>query len=195
MTELYFLKGDRIYLRPIQFKDINEKYLSWLNDPKTNEFSRRRLFPTNEWQAKEYLSKQNKDSATLAICINDTNKHIGNISFGQIKWIHKSAELMILIGDKSEWNKGYARDAIQLLTKHLFETIGLNRIEAGSINPAFVRSVEKLGWKQEGKLRQAYFHNNGFKDIIKVSIIKSDFEETQSNKNQDNLTTSPESTW
>ncbi|MBT4445667.1 GNAT family N-acetyltransferase [archaeon] len=187
MSNLSFLPGKRIYLRPQLVSDINQDYLSWLNDPEVNLFSGRRLFPTSEIEAKKYLSNLKSNEAVLAICTN-SGKHIGNIKFGPVKWIHRSAEISIIIGDRTEWNKGYAKEAIYLLSKHLFNTLGLNRVEAGTVNPAFQKSVEKIGWKQEGILKEAFFFNNSYKDVIKLSILKSEFQQIpifEKNENHD----------
>jgi [ribosomal protein S5]-alanine N-acetyltransferase len=174
MISIAFLHGKNIFLRPFLAKDINENYLSWLNDTETSKFSRRRLFPTNDLQCKKYLSELKTTESVLAICTCE-GKHIGNIKFGPINFIHRSADISIVIGDKNEWGKGYASEAIYLITKHLFNTIGLNRVEAGTVNPAFARVAEKLGWKKEGVFRKGYFLNNTFVDVIRVSLLKEEF--------------------
>ena len=173
---LYFSKGKNVVLRPLLSRDITDDYLSWFNDPEVSMYSRRRLFPTNEWQAKEYLLQGQVDGAILAIC-NNEGKHVGNIKFGPINWVHRSTEIMIIIGDKKEWGKGYAREAMYLIAKHLFNVLGLHRIEAGTVNPAFLTAVEKLGWKREGTFREAYFLNGRFKDIVRVSLLHHEFIE------------------
>ena len=176
MKDTYFLKGKNIYLRPILFKDVNEEYIKWLNDSEVNKYSGRRFMPTSEFEAKNYLSSLKSDEAVLAICSN-SGKHIGNIKYGPISWIHKSAEISIVIGDKSEWGKGYASEAIYLVTKHLFNTCGLNTVHAGTYNPAFVSAVvKKLGWTQEGILRETHFLDNKFIDSIKLAILSKEFK-------------------
>lgn len=174
--ELYFSKGKNVILRPLLSRDLTEDYLSWFNDPEVSMYSQRRLFPTDEWQAKDYLLKNSAAEAILAIC-NNAGKHVGNIKFGPINWVHRSTEIMIIIGDKKEWGKGYAREAMYLIAKHLFNVLGLHRIEAGSVNPAFLTVVEKLGWKKEGSLREAYFLAGTFKDIFRVSLLHHEFVE------------------
>lgn len=174
MENLSFLKGRNLFLRPLLERDLNLNYVSWLNDPQVNEFSRRSLLPTNEIEAKKYISTLDSNDIVLAICLKN-GKHVGNIKFGPIDWVNRSAEISILIGEKNEWGKGYGSEAIYLISKHLFQKLNLVRIEAGTINPAFSRAVEKLGWKKEGVLRKAFFINGEYKDIIRLSILQEEF--------------------
>lgn len=181
MIQNSFLEGRNISLRPFHSSDISPTYLSWLNDSEVNKYSGRRYFPTSESQAKKYLNNLKENEMILAICKKDDGKHIGNIKFGPINFFHKSAEISILIGDKLEWGKGYASESIYLLVKHLFQKLNLNRIESGSINPAFSKIViQKLGWTKEGVLRKAFIFDGKYVDIEKFSILKDEFHELSS---------------
>ncbi|MDK9720591.1 MAG: GNAT family N-acetyltransferase [Rhodospirillales bacterium] len=171
---LHFLTGRNLLLRPLIDADFNGRYLAWLNDPEVNRYSRRRFFPSGEGELRSLESDSNL--IHLAICLLDDGRHVGNISLGPINWIHRFGEIRIMIGDKSAWNRGVAREAIYLLAKHGLMTLGLRRIEAGSVNPAFNKAVvEKLGWRQEGLQRQKYFFDNEWKDAVLTAISSDEF--------------------
>ena len=175
--ETPFIVGKRCYLRPLKQKDINSRYLSWLNDPKINFYSNRRFFPYSYQELTMYYRQRKKDSLLLAIVEKKADKHIGNILLGPIKWQHRNAELSILIGDKDFWNRGMATEAIYLLSKHAFRILNLHRIESGSINPAFIKVVcKKLGWKKEGELREKFWRSRSFVDITVTSLLKNEFK-------------------
>ena len=40
-----------------------------------------------------------------------------------------------MIGDKSEWGQGYAREAIAALSDYAFETLSLRKLSAGCYEP------------------------------------------------------------
>jgi len=172
-----FLKGKKYYLRPLLKEDLNEEYLSWLNDPGVNSYSGRRFFPYSFEELKKYYADRKKDSLLLAVVDKGTEKHIGNVLLGPIKWPHQSAEISILIGNRSFWNRGAAREAIYLLSRHAFGTLGLRRLECGSMNPAFINvASKKLGWKKEGILRKKMRAGNSFRDVTLLALLKNEFK-------------------
>jgi len=178
MTEnLVFLESERLILRPLIEEDFSSEYLSWLNDPKINEFSQRRPFPVS-WQGMKsyndhYLNNP-RQGFVLAVIDRKEEKHIGNISLVNIQQVNRCAEIAILIGDRNSWSKGYGGEAIELLTDHAFSALNLHKIFAGTFNPAFVACVKKLGWKKEGEFRERIWANNRYYNQIWMSILKSE---------------------
>ena len=57
-SNIVFLEGKKVFLRPLLRRDIREEYLSWLNNPNLTQYSCRfRTWPTNEkrhYQARDY---------------------------------------------------------------------------------------------------------------------------------------------
>jgi len=56
-----------------------------------------------------------------AIKIKNFDKHIGNIKVEPINYKYSLGEFEILMGDKSEWNKGYAKEASKVVMDYFFE--------------------------------------------------------------------------
>ena len=78
-----FIVGKNIYLRQLMEEDINERYLSWLNDPEVLEFRTRRVFPStmNDINILREEMRNNKN-LQLAIVTRNSELHIGNIRLG-----------------------------------------------------------------------------------------------------------------
>ena len=143
------LLGARARLSPFGADRITQRYLDWLSDPGVNEYSRRRdMPPTTREKAVQYLMQLQPDENVLAI---DTREHghIGNVKYGPIDRVNKRSDLAIMVGEKAVWGQGYGMEAVYLVTRWLFEIEGLERVDAGSANPAFLRLVDKLGWRVE----------------------------------------------
>lgn len=177
-TDIVYLEGPRVILRPLGQGDFTQAYLRWLNDPVINEFSQRRAFPVcweNIADYNEYYRHHPEKGFVLAIIDKKTQTHIGNISLVNLQNINRCAEIAILIGEKPFWNRGYARESIYLLTRHGFEALNLNKIFAGSFNPAFVKAVKKNGWICEGEFKERIWSNGRYHSQIWMSILRSEF--------------------
>lgn len=78
---------------------------------------------------------------------------------------------------KAYWNKGIMTEALETVIRFCFEQFNFHRIEAQIIvnNGASIRMVQKLGFQEEGILRERLFANNRFHDMKMVSLLKEDF--------------------
>lgn len=174
MTEL-ILRGCRLTLTPFLPEQVHDRYLSWLSDPEVNRYSQRRNAGTVSAQsAQDYLSSLKTDEAVLAVHCPE-HGHVGNVKYGPIDRLNRRADISILMGERQVWGRGYGTEAIYLVSRHLFETENLNRVDAGSTNPAFLRAVAKLGWRTEGVLRQRVWLGDHFVDWTLVAQLQSEF--------------------
>ncbi|KGE19496.1 hypothetical protein PWYN_09215 [Paenibacillus wynnii] len=74
------------------------------------------------------------------------------------------------------WGNGYMSEALRLLLKFGFESMGLNRIEV-ICHPGNARAAKlftKLGFTQEGILRQYRHTEAGFQDVAMYSLLNTD---------------------
>src|SRR3989338_5525401 len=128
------LEGEKIYLRPITIEDVTDTYVGWLNDPEVNQFLETRFIAHTKDTAREYIRKIVNDSTHVffAMVRKDSCTHIGNIKLGPIDPHHKVGSIGIMIGDKASWGKGFATEAIQLLTAYAFDALRLHKVTAGA---------------------------------------------------------------
>ncbi len=176
--KIVFLSGKRIYLRPLSDKEFTYEYLSWLNDPEVNRYSQRRRKPTNCSQMTQYIKyycDHPQEGVILAVIVRKDEMHIGNVALVNIEEVNRCAEISVLIGRKEYWGKEYAAEAIYHITKHAFMNMNLNKVYAGSINPAFIRCVEKLGWKKEGTLKERIWSQGGYHHLVYMSLLRGEF--------------------
>ena len=179
MTDVPFLEGKDIYLRPLTESDCDGPYLTWFNDPETCRGNSHHLFPYTREAAIEYIRQANtaKDKLVLAIISSKNNKHIGNIALDGINYINRTAELSIIIGDKSFWNKGYGKQAARLICDHGFLALNLNRIACGTFenNTAMQKLAEYLGMVKEGVRRKAACKSGVYLDVIEYGVLRSEY--------------------
>jgi ribosomal-protein-alanine N-acetyltransferase len=74
------------------------------------------------------------------------------------------------------WRQGIMTEALSAILQFGFEKLGLNRVEALVMleNTASVRLLRKLGFQEEGILREYAFFKGQFHDLRSFSILKND---------------------
>ena len=171
------LTANIIHLKPITLGEVNATYLSWLEDEEvmsgiaTSGYTLENL--------KNYVSVRlnRPDIAFFAIWSNDTNEHIGNIKLELQDSIAKVADLGLLIGNKSYWDKGVGKETCRLAITYGFEEMQLRKIYLAVYenNPAAKNLYEKLGFKLEGTLRKHVKVNDTYYDKHLMGLFKDEF--------------------
>ncbi len=175
-----FLIGETVYLRTIDEEDLNANYREWLNDEEVCRYNSHHRFPNYDENMRDYYERviKSRENLVLAICDKKTDAHIGNIALENIDTLNQSAELAILIGDKSAWGKGFGTDAVRLLISHGFKELNLHRIYCGTSedNKGMQKLALSLGFTEEGRARDGIFKRGSFKNVIYYSLIRDEFE-------------------
>ena len=172
--------GEGIRLRGAERKDL-PIFVEWVNDPEVIAGLTIYL-PMAMWEEEEWfaaLSKRPVAERPLVVEIPDGDgwRSIGNSGFHQIDTVAHSAEVGIMLGNKSIWNQGYGTKVMRLLLKHGFETLNLNRIQLHvyEANRWAIRTYEKIGFIHEGRKRQALYKNGKYQDILIMSVLRSEW--------------------
>ena len=98
------LDGGDIYLRLPTEDDLKGNWYQWLNDPVVTKYQNKGIFVNSRELQRDYYQKmmESKNDVLLAIIDEKTDRHIGCAGLHHIDWVHRSAELGIVIGEK-EW--------------------------------------------------------------------------------------------
>jgi len=178
----HFLTGGKIYLRCLNFEDLDGNYIRWLNNAEVCNYNSHHVFPYCRENAESYIknTSNSRNTLVLAIVLIENDFHIGNISLQNIDYINRSAEIAILIGEKDCWGKGYSKEAANLIIKHGFMELNLHRIYCGTSfdNISMQKLALSLGMIEEGRRRAALFKHNKYVDIIEYGLLKHEFNYT-----------------
>ena len=171
-----FLSTARLILSPLSTEDASPDYLAWLNDPEVLRYRAPKAFPSTRDDMTRYLASiAGRGDLVLAIRLRDGGRHVGNIALNSILWVHRTAELSLMLGAKDVWGQKLAQEAIGALVQHAFMSMGLHRVWAESPNPAFSAAVRHLGWTHEGTKRQAFFVDGGLHDVECWAILRGEY--------------------
>ena len=173
------LEGDRVRLQKLSAEDVNERYVSWLNDSEVCRYNSHGDTLYTLEMAREYVKRVSSSPAyeVFAIFAKDSGKHVGNISLQNIHAINRSAEYAILLGDKDYWGKGIAHEASELIVKYGFEELHLHRVWCGTSieNEPMKKLAARLHFKEEGLRRQAMCKNGRFVDVVEYGLLRDEY--------------------
>ena len=136
-------------------------------------------YPYTEREAQAWITAAINQNPELNFAIANTNELIGGIGISLQPDVYRfSAEIGYWIAEPF-WGKGIASLALVASCTYVFEQFDLNRIFAGAFqgNEASMHVLEKSGFKLEGRLRNAVYKDNRFKDQLMYSILKEDLIE------------------
>lgn len=173
--------GKRILLREYQEEDL--RYIrKWVNDPEITDYlSDVFLYPHSMQNTEKFIEfmMAGKNEKTKGFIIGDlqSGKYLGQIDMFNIDWKNRWAELGIVIGSQGNLNKGYGREAIELLLDFAFNRMNLHRmeLEVHDYNQRGLRCYKSCGFVEEGRKRKKLFHKGRYHDTIQMAILKEEF--------------------
>ena len=173
--------GKRIRLRSAERSDL-DRFVEWINDPEVTAgltlFLPMSSVDEEKWF--EIAMQRPQEEKPLVIDMKDGTdwRLIGNSGFLDFDWVARTAEVGIMIGDKTVWNQGYGTEAMTLLLHHGFETLNLNRVylRVYAENKRAIRTYEKTGFVHEGRMRQAVYKNGKYSDVLFMSVLREEWD-------------------
>ena len=189
LSELY--KGDRVHLRELVESDVTERYLSWFRSEDVVGFLEARALRRED--VLEYIryGKESETHYLYAICVNETDEHIGNVKVGPIDRKHMTSDLVTVIGEPTYWGKGLATEAIGIGNQVAFQQHEIRKLSGGihSANIGSIRAYTKAGWIIEGILKGHYILDGTVMDRVCVSCFNPEYFHVSGNFVQPKSTT------
>lgn len=180
MIDTPFLETKEIALRELQRGDLAGRWYTWLNDAAVTRWQNKGILPnTREKQTAYFEAVSNSSSdVVLAIIHRKSGTHIGNVGLHRIDWVHRSAEIGIMVGEKKFWGKGYGRQAWQLMTEYAFKKLNLHRLFAWILeeNLPSLKAAEASGFRKEGRIRDVLYKDGAYHAMIYMNVLEKDFQ-------------------
>jgi len=164
-----------IYLQKIRIEDVSSRYVDWLNDPEINQYLETRFKQQTFESVHDFVSNiiANDNEHLFTIKTSANNIHIGNIKVSGISPEHGVGHVSLFIGDKESWGKGYASQAINLISEYAFNTLKLRKLSAGAYKPnvASTKAFIKVGYQYDGTLKNHYLLQGKPCDLVQVCLF------------------------
>ena len=182
------LNGRACYARPFLEEHLHDPaYLGWLHDRAVT----RTLGRVDYWNPVPFEDVQSYcralfASATdyfFAVYDRSDDVFIGTLRAGHISWPAGTADVGVMIGNRSYWGRGIGLDAVRTLSMWLFDDVELRRLTGGcmAVNAAMIRIFQTLGFQIEGRFRQQdLLPEGGYCDHIHLGCFRDEFAKASS---------------
>jgi diamine N-acetyltransferase len=169
------------FLRELSRDDLNEM-TAWRNDAELvmDLCSIFRYIDHEvdiEWFNAYMASRMN--NVRLAICESESRRIVGVTYLLGIDWSSRSADFGIFIGDRSAQGKGAGEFGTRGIVKHAFMDLNLHRVHLIALadNERAIRLYRKVGFVEEGRLRQAIFKEGSYADMLHMAILSHEYRQ------------------
>lgn len=147
------LVGRRVRLRAFGAADISNAYIGWLNDPEVVRYSNQRFLRHNRSSCERYRASF-AGTDNLFYSVQLSGRAIGTLTaYRSVQ--HGTADIGILMGERSVWGQGLGLDAFKTLADWLASRPGMRKLTAGMLacNEGMVRVAERAGFEVEAVRR------------------------------------------
>ena len=169
------LKNKTITLRALEPEDLDFLF-STENNSDFWEVSSTQT-PFSKFILKKYLANAQQDiyearQLRLVIENTDTNENVGFIDLFDFNPQHQRAGIGILIL-KEYQNKGFASEALKMITQYAFSTLNLHQVYANipTDNRNSISLFEKLKFVKVGSQKDWILSEGSFKDVHLYQLI------------------------
>lgn len=178
------ITGKRVYLEPFASTHLYDPaYYGWLRDIDVVRYiGREELLQGIPFEEAESYVKQlwnDEYCHFLAVRHMETDQFIGTAKVNFISAQgrkHGIADMGIMLGERSFWGQGLAKDILQAISIFAFDQLHARKLSAGgySLNEAVVKAFLRIGYKIDGSLRQQLAVGDGYCDHVLMSCFEDE---------------------
>jgi RimJ/RimL family protein N-acetyltransferase len=186
-----FAVGKRVYARALRVSDL--PHLSaWADDPLLEKMVGSELFHDfvhvyRRGPAFLDALRADRTQLNMVICTREDHRPIGLVRLFNLHRRDGYAFLETIVADTRALRLGYGIEGSKLIAYWAIDVLKLRRLEAKVYpwNTLSINTMKRRGWKLEGVLREAVFHEGEHKDLLVFGILA---HEIAANKADDNWT-------
>ncbi len=178
------IEGRTTVLRPISEKEINDRYVSWVNDNDVIQFlDNVRHKKQSIEDVVDYINlvRSKPGCEVFAILTKNDQIHIGNVGVTLFNPNNQGyAGYGIMIGDPKARILGLGGEATVMIIEYLFRDPSIRRIQGNvySDNDKSWKTLETLGFKKEGVLRKHVVLSSGkICDLYMYGLLREEWLE------------------
>ena len=164
-----------VRLRPLAESDVDH-ILGWVNDPEiVGNIAAFAGHAFTREQELAYIRRTMASTGDVVWSIEEAagGRYLGQTGLHQLHERSRVARLACIIADRGDMGRGYGSAAIRAVLAHAFGPMGLHKVwlMVFATNARGRRTYGRLGFVVEGVLREEYFHQGGWHDMVRMSLL------------------------
>ncbi len=153
--------------------------MKWINRPEvTRNFAgmSRQISRDEEVAFVERMIASETDR--LFAITTDDGTYLGNAGIHKIYWPAKNGRLGVVVGVKEAQGKGVGKAALRALCDLGFGQLALHKLWIIHFreNARMHHMATQIGFQVEGTLRDEYFHDGGYHDMVRLSLLAPEWQ-------------------
>lgn len=170
------LKDNMVLLRAIEDDDA-EVLADLINDPEVENAVCGWSYPVSLTSQKKWIANLSNESA-VRYAVEFEKKTVGVAIISAIDMKNSVANMNIKLVQTAR-GRGIAYHTMELIIRYCFEELNLHCLTANVIerNMESRKLWEKLGFSQDGLLRNRIYKNGVYHNIVAFSLLKEEFYE------------------
>jgi ribosomal-protein-alanine N-acetyltransferase len=169
---------DRLRVRPIELTDAKALF-EFMSDRKVTERygqKPRTWEETQAWVRDRLADRSRRGSIYWVFTLRGDSVAIGSCCYWNFEPGFRTAEIGYEL-HRAHWGTGIMTEALPPIISYGFARLGLHRIEASPLaeNRPSRRLLLKLGFKNEGRLRQRVFFRGRYLDQSYYGLLREDW--------------------
>jgi RimJ/RimL family protein N-acetyltransferase len=177
--ELPTITAERIALRELDGGDVRELFAVFSDPDVMRYWSSPPLEDIDE--ARKLLAHiqdgfRRRALFQWGVALRADDRVIGTCTLFHPDLDNRRAEIGYALG-REHWGNGYMQEALGALLNYSFGELNLHRMEADvdPRNAASIKTLEKLGFRQEGYLRERWLVGGGVQDSLFYGLLGSEW--------------------
>ena len=169
------LTGERVRLEPPRHEDAATR-CRWFADLEVTRLYTSPGVPSLQ-QEEESFERSARDESTVLWRVTVEGRLIGSAFLCNIDWLNRYAGSGMMIGERSEWGKGYGSEVVRLRTDFAFRELGLESLGTSSIdtNVGMRRALERSGYRQIGARHHRFLISGAWHDEYQFELLREEW--------------------
>jgi len=159
----------------------------WRSDPEVTRYWITQDIP-DETAIRQWHEHNRADGAIVWAILNE-DEPVGYITLFELDDVNRKAELALMIGERSAWGQGFAKEALTTVVRHAFTPaasggLGLHKVWLAVFaeNTAARRAYFTIGFREDGVLREDMFRDGVWHDQLLMSVLENEFNEAMTKR-------------